>query len=241
MPGPRGVTKPPLVLYLRRLPMNRFRMTIRLAMALVLFAGVAFAALRDSSVWWVGSLVACLIGLLLTACIGALYRTGRERAFWLGIIIFGGGYLLLSRVLSTDATGNPVAITNRALDTLALNLRSAPPVGAKIYAEMNGNFMLASLLQIDRAKGAYFVHYDGWTDAHNAWLSRAQISHESGDDYHAVGNLLVVILLAMTGPVVAVAFYDTRELRRDERPSQGLGGNREGRLQRPARRVSRKG
>jgi hypothetical protein len=207
--------------------MNRFRMTIRLAMALVLFAGVALAALRDPSVWWVGGLVACLIGLLLTACVGAMYRTGRARAFWLGIVVFGGGYLLLSRVLSTDATGNPVALTNRALDTLVLNLRSAPPVGAKIFAEMDGNFLVAAVLQIDRAKGAFFVHYDGWTDAYNAWLSRAQISFESGDDYHAVGNLLVVILLAMTGSVVAVAFYDTRERRRGERPNQALGGNRE--------------
>jgi hypothetical protein len=66
-------------------------MTIRLAMALVLFAGVALAALRDSSVWWVGGLVAGLIGLILTACVGAMYRTGRERAFWLGIVVFGGG------------------------------------------------------------------------------------------------------------------------------------------------------
>ena len=207
--------------------MNRFRMTIRWAMALVLFAGVALAALRDPSVWWVGGLVACLIGLLLTACVGAMYRTGRARAFWLGIVVFGGGYLLLSRVLSTDATGNPVALTNRALDTLVLNLRSAPPVGAKIFAEMDGNFLLAAVLQIDRAKGAFFVHYDGWTDAYNAWLSRAQINFVSGDDYHAVGNLLVVILLAMIGPVVAVAFYDTRERRRGERPNQALGGNRE--------------
>jgi hypothetical protein len=72
--------------------MNRFRMTISLAMALVLFAGVALAALRDPSVWWVGGLVACLIGLMLTACVGAMYRTGRARAFWLGIVVFGGGY-----------------------------------------------------------------------------------------------------------------------------------------------------
>jgi hypothetical protein len=59
--------------------MNRFRVTIRLAMALMLFAGVALAALRDPSVWWVGGVIACLVGLLLTACVGAMYRTGRER------------------------------------------------------------------------------------------------------------------------------------------------------------------
>jgi hypothetical protein len=59
--------------------MNRFRITIKLAMAVVLFAGAGLATLRDPSMWRVGGVVACLIGLWLTACVGALYRTGRKR------------------------------------------------------------------------------------------------------------------------------------------------------------------
>jgi hypothetical protein len=37
--------------------MNRFRVTIRSAMALVLLAGFGFAALRDPSMWWVGGVL----------------------------------------------------------------------------------------------------------------------------------------------------------------------------------------
>jgi hypothetical protein len=37
----------------------------------------------------------------------------------------------------------------------------------------------------------------------------------------------LVILVAMIGSVVAVAFYDSRERRRGERPSQALGEKRE--------------
>ena len=207
--------------------MNRFRMTIRSAMALVLFAGVGFAALRDPSMWWVGGVLICLIGLLLTACVGAIYRTGRERAFWLGIVVFGGGYLLLAEVLSRDATGNPVAFINRVLDTPAFDPRSAPAAGAKVLAEMNGEFRSASVLQIDRTKGVYFVNYDGLTAISNAWLSPAQIKLRDDGDYSAVGNKLVMILVALIGSVVAVAFYDSRERRRGERPSEALGGNRE--------------
>jgi hypothetical protein len=206
--------------------MKRFRVTIRSAMALVLFAGVGLAALRDPSVWWVGGVVACLIGLLLTACVGAVYRTGRERAFWLGIVVFGGGYLLLAHVLSADVTGNPVAVTDRVLDMVALG-RSVPAVGAKVLADMNGEFRSASVLKIDRTKGANFVNYDGYSDYHNAWLSPAQIKLKSDNDYHTVGHLLVVFLFAMIGSVVAVAFYDSRERQRGERPSQALDGNRE--------------
>jgi len=36
-----------------------------------------------------------------------------------------------------------------------------------------------------------------------------------------------MILVALIGSVVAVAFYDSRERRRGEQPSQALGGNRE--------------
>jgi hypothetical protein len=209
--------------------MNRFRLTIRSAMTLVFFACVGFAALRDPSVWWVGVVVACLIGLLLTACVGAMYRTGRARAFWLGIVIFGGGYLLLARVLSSDDTGNPVAVIDRVLDIPEFDLRPAPAAGAKVLAEWNGNLRPASVLQIDRTKGAYFVNYEGFTDDRNAWLRPAQIRHQHqiGNDYHAVGKNLVVILVAMIGSVVAVPFFDSRERRRGERPSQALGGNRE--------------
>jgi hypothetical protein len=207
--------------------MNRFRVTIRSVMALVLLAGFGFAALRDPSMWWVGGVLACLIGLLLTACVGAIYRTGRERAFWLGIVVFGGGYLLLVEVLSRDGTGNPVAFINRVLDTRALDPRSAPEAGAKVLAELNGQFWPASVLQIDRTKGAYFVNYDGLAAISNAWLSPAQIKLRDDGDYSAVGNKLVMILVALIGSVVAVAFHDSRERRLGERPSQGLGGNRE--------------
>ena len=111
-----------------------------------------------------------------------MYRTGRERAFWLGIVVFGGGYLLLAQILSSDGTGNPVAIINRVLD---------------------------------------------WADHRNVWLSPAQITGSIDGDYSAVGNKLVMILVAMIGSVVSVAFYDSSERRRGERPSEALRGNRE--------------
>jgi hypothetical protein len=202
--------------------MNRFRVTIRSAMALVLLAGIGFAALRDPSLWWVGGLVACLVGLLLTACVGAMYRTGRKRAFWLGIVVFGAGYLCLNSVLSIDPTGNPVAVLDRVLKMVPLD-HSVPDVGAPVLAELNGQFRSASVGQIDRTKGAYFVNYDGLTAYSNAWLSPAEIRLQGGGEYHAVGNKLVMILFAMIGSVVAVAFYDSRERRRDGERGRSSG------------------
>jgi hypothetical protein len=155
-----------------------------------------------------------------------MYRTGRERAFWLGIVVFGGGYLLLVSVLSRDDTGNPVAVIDRILDMMALD-RSVPTDAATVLAEINGEFRRGSVVQIDRAKGAYRVNYDDLTAARTAWLRPAQMRLQGGGEYHAVGNKLVMILVAMVGSVVSVAFYDSRERRRGERPSQALGANRE--------------
>ena len=89
---------------------------------------------------------------------------------------------MLAQILSSDGTGNPVAIINRVLD---------------------------------------------WTDDPNVLLGPAQIPRRNNGDYSAVGNKLVMILVALIGSVVAVAFYDSRERRRGERPSEALGGNRE--------------
>ena len=89
---------------------------------------------------------------------------------------------MLAQILSSDGTGNPVAIINRVLDL---------------------------------------------ADHRNVWLSPEQITGTIDGDYSAVGNKLVMILVALIGSVVAVAFYDSRERRRGERPSEALGGNRE--------------
>ncbi len=85
--------------------------------------------------------------------------------------MFGGGYLLLAQILSSDGTGNPVAIINRVLD---------------------------------------------WADDSNVLLSPAQIPRRTNGDYSAIGNKLMMILVALIGSVVAVAFYDSRERRRGE-------------------------
>jgi hypothetical protein len=212
--------------FLGELRMNRFRLTIRSAMTLVFCAGVGFAALRNPSAWWAGGVLACLIGLLLTACVGAMYSAERERAFWVGIVVFGGGYLLLTSVRFADDMGNPVAVIDRVLDMVALD-RSVPTLGAAVLAEMNGEFRPASVGQIDRTEGAYLVNFNGSTDYQAAWLRPAQIRLQGSAEYHAIGNNLVVILVAMMGSIVAVGFYDSRERRRVERPSQPLGGNRD--------------
>jgi hypothetical protein len=199
--------------------MGRLRFRITALMGLVLFIGVAFAALRDASEGWVGVLLAVTIGLLLTACLGVVYRTGGDRAFWLGMLVFGGGYLLLSRFVFTDGATSPIALTNRGIDALRWNLRSTPQAaGQKVLADMGGRMLPASVVQMDNRNNKYLVHYEGWSDYHDAWVGRMGIQVQNAAVDHGVGNLLVVLLFALTGSVVAVAFHASRERRRDAGP-----------------------
>ncbi|HEV3116942.1 MAG TPA: hypothetical protein VGY58_07825 [Gemmataceae bacterium] len=72
--------------------MNRFRFRISTLMALVLMAGTLFSLGRIS-----GDIEAPLIaaggllvlGVLGTATLGAIYRRGERRAFWVGFSVFG--------------------------------------------------------------------------------------------------------------------------------------------------------
>ena len=76
--------------------MSRFRFTIRSIVWLVVFLGVAIAALRESNDAWDSGVFGLTLLILLTSVLLAIHRRDGNRAFWLGFVLFGGVYLLLS-------------------------------------------------------------------------------------------------------------------------------------------------
>jgi hypothetical protein len=81
--------------------MRRFRITLAVAMAAVVYLGFAFAAvLRPTALWaeaWsTGNLV-----VLAVAVLGAIYSKGGSKVFWGGFAIVGGGFLALN-IFGTD-------------------------------------------------------------------------------------------------------------------------------------------
>jgi hypothetical protein len=65
-------------------------------MLLVGFAAVAFAALRHPTETWAGVLLLATLGMLAVAVLGVINREGNRRAWWLGFVLFGSGYLALA-------------------------------------------------------------------------------------------------------------------------------------------------
>lgn len=72
------------------------RFSILGLMGLVGTVAVAIAALRYASDAWAGALLLVLGVLLGAAVLGVVYGRGRGRAGWLGFLVFGGGYGLVT-------------------------------------------------------------------------------------------------------------------------------------------------
>jgi hypothetical protein len=77
--------------------MGRPRLSILGLIAGVVACGVAFAALRSGSDYWLSAFYTMTVALLLGAVVAARYRRGISRSFWFGFAVFGwGGFLLTS-------------------------------------------------------------------------------------------------------------------------------------------------
>jgi hypothetical protein len=75
--------------------MSRFRITIAQSLAIVLFVGLACAAMRICNVWTSSAVFTIAVVMVLAAFLGAIGRKGHARMIWAGFGIFGLAYILL--------------------------------------------------------------------------------------------------------------------------------------------------
>ena len=68
-------------------------------MIAVLILALGLAALRNPTEMWAGWVALVTKALLCLAVVGAVCCTGRERAWWLGLAVFGWAYLRSTDVL----------------------------------------------------------------------------------------------------------------------------------------------
>jgi hypothetical protein len=84
--------------------MSRSRFNIAsMLVVVVLVLGVGFAALRESNETWDSALFTLALCVLLASILLAVYRNEARRAFWLGVALFGSGYLALTLVPSIES------------------------------------------------------------------------------------------------------------------------------------------
>jgi hypothetical protein len=83
--------------------MRNLRFNIASLLGVILFCGVGFAALKESSDLWESGLFTLTIGVLLVSILLAVHRSEAKRAFWIGFALLGWGYLALSLVPSIES------------------------------------------------------------------------------------------------------------------------------------------
>ena len=69
----------------------KVHISIAQCLALMVPIAVGLTAITNPSPFWEGTVFALSLILLFTAIVGVLYRQGGDRAFWLGLLIFGWG------------------------------------------------------------------------------------------------------------------------------------------------------
>jgi hypothetical protein len=102
--------------------MKRLRFTIAGLLGLVLFFGIAFAALKAASPLWASALLSAIACLLLVGVLIAFHRTGRPRAFWAGFTLWATVYLVAGMALDLE----PPLLTTRGLRSILAHTPTDP-------------------------------------------------------------------------------------------------------------------
>jgi hypothetical protein len=84
--------------------MTRLRITLAQSMAIVLYLGFGFAALRNADEFLASATFTLTIVTISAALVGAFVRRGPARAAWIGFATFAWAYLLID-VLPPRASG----------------------------------------------------------------------------------------------------------------------------------------
>ncbi len=112
--------------------MQRFRFSIASLLLVVLFAAIGFAALRESSDLWDGSVFTLTLASLLISILLAVHRIESRQAFWIGFALFAWTYVGLSLVPPIESR----LITTKALTFLDSKVPRRSPAFS-LYATIN--------------------------------------------------------------------------------------------------------
>ena len=186
--------------------MRRFRITLAVAMAAVVYLGFAFAAVLRPSAFWAEAWSTGNLAVLAVAVLGAIYSNGRSKAFWGGFAIVGGGFLALNMLLAHPLhllTRGPAA---RYYDTLSHNPASTEEFVWISRGRSHEKWLLEPSFPAD-PPGMYRVRsLDSTSPFTTGMFAAAALKPLSPDDYLLLCHLSLAPLLGLAGGVVARTF-----------------------------------
>jgi len=110
--------------------MGGLRFSIANLLAAVALIGIGLVALNSAGPLTAGLLTVATVGALLTAVVGVIYRAGEARAFWLGVVLFGGVYFVIAFTPALPAAElslrEPLKAVRRAFWTTSIPAGQTP-------------------------------------------------------------------------------------------------------------------
>jgi len=182
----RGLLTTEIHLRPPRLFMQRF--SLRSLMTTIGYIAVACAALSYASPFWWALTYGSTLVLLFAAPLYAIYRTGPSRAFWVGVAVFGWGYVVLM-------AGNPQGPAASRLPTgVVLNFFGG------MTAEQNYS---------DRYR--YYPYTNVQPPSPRRPVLSSVTQPPNARDFVGVGHALFIALWALVGGALARHVYTSRE------------------------------
>jgi hypothetical protein len=191
------------------------RISIRASMAVVVFAAVGLAALRNASELRAGAMVLVALTAVGGAVLGAINLRGIERAWWQGFALFSGIYLVFALIPSLSSQLG----TTHLLDHLRNQMfESASQVlqEAELKALLGDEQVLkASLLNMQRNL-RNFNSDPGVIATTNTLLKiqgKLAANKNAGPQYEhfqRIGHSLFALLAGVLGGMIAARFHGTQ-------------------------------
>jgi hypothetical protein len=202
------------------------RLSVRVAMLLVLVAAVSLAALRNANVYWAAAISTFVLLALATSVAGALALRTNERYAWAGFAVFTALYLAfttLSQFSGPLSCFGPTVALNR----LQSHFGEPRKPGSELLQLVRDRVELSELQrhigfgdaedkflhkQIDTGSYALSQKINDLNraDASNGWHSWLPGAANT-NEFLSIGHGVFAILFGLLGSVIGRMFYAQRE------------------------------
>jgi low affinity Fe/Cu permease len=185
--------------------MSRPRLTIAQWMAIVLYVGLGFAALRNADVFWASATFTAAIISVSTAVVGAIAHEGKARMTWTGFAVFGWACiitgLLPARTVTTPFGGQTYVMPDLLTEWLFYRFHPALLPGNEVYQVAQSLGVIFFGL-VGAIVGRLLAAKDGRP---SPWLSRLDCLLESSPTTKGIAVKMPRFRLAWLMVAVAIA------------------------------------
>jgi hypothetical protein len=184
MPKRANIEKPPT-----RATLIRPRFSIAGLLVLIMYCGLAFAALKQSTDLWQSAVFSFTSFLLVTAALLAIHRGGSRRHFWLGFLLFGTVYLALSLYPPTESR----LLSSKGFELVQSVLHSQP-TSYDIVVTAYDQIQHTDVLSVPATQKDFRY----WNASTGKFVA---LSGGAPENFASIGHSLVTLLFAWSGGI----------------------------------------